>query len=152
MLQQVILDRMVKIIPSEHRIYELLKYNKYWHRFDGKVTENHEKTLCGEVFKSLIVDDNTYKCSDIFEFQDVPICPSCLKIWYEKIEEEFVTDQALGKFDLSLWKENADFLRLFIENEGYDKLNQIINELLSQYLLDNNLVEKVANQINQKQN
>lgn len=153
MLQQVILERMVKIIPPfGDRIYELLKYDKYWHRFDGKITENHDKTLCGEVFKSIATEDGTYKCADIEEFKDLPICSSCLKIWHEKIEKKFEEDQLSGKFELSLWEENAAFLKLFIENEGYDKLNDFVNNLLFEYLQENNLVDKLTSKLCQKQN
>lgn len=150
MLQNVILDRMVKIIPFERRMYELLKYDKYWHRYDGKVTERHEKSLCGEVF--LKTKETDYICDNLEEFRNLQICPDCLKIWHEDIEENFEKDQMLGIFDFSLWEKNREFLKLFIENEGYDKLNKIVNNLLYHHLRENNLLEKLKDKMNQRQN
>jgi hypothetical protein len=154
MEQRYILERMVKLTPRMDRITELLKYDEYWHRFDGKVTENHDKTLCGEVFKCVQPGDNneTYICASIEEFKGLPICPSCLKIWHEKVETTFEKNQILGQFELSLRKENADFVKLFIENEGYDKLDEVVNNFMYGYLVENNLLDKLKDKMSQKQN
>ncbi|MEK3991988.1 hypothetical protein [Robertmurraya sp. FSL R5-0851] len=150
MFQQVILDRMVKITPVEGRIYEMLKYNNHWHRYDGKVTERHDKSLCGEVF--LKTNETDYICANIEEFRDLEFCPDCLTIWHEKIEEIFETNQMLGHFQLRLSEENSEFLKLFIENEGYDRLNEIVNKLLYHHLRENNLLDKLRNKMSQRQN
>jgi hypothetical protein len=148
-LQQHILDRMTKIVPSDSRINELLKYDEYWHRFDGKVNELYDKTFCGEVFKAredTYDDKNYYRCALLEEFKTLPICPKCLEIWYKKEEKKFEEKQLLGTFELSLWDENAEFIQSFIENEGYDKLNRKVNELLLEYLQENNLLKKLKKQ------
>jgi hypothetical protein len=153
MEQKIFLERMVKIVPKSNRLYELLKYDKFWHRYDGKILEKYEKTLCGEVFKSFSEEEqeNHYKCGNIEEFFELQICPHCLKNWYEKTEKEFNSDQLLGTFHLSLWEENAAFLQMFIENEGYDKLNETVNELLFEHLQENNLLEKLEKKQTLKQ-
>lgn len=148
-LQKVMLERMVKITPYMDRIYELLKYDQYWHRFDGNVSETHAKALCGNVFES--VGEENYKCDHIEDFVELPICPNCLKIWYELTEKEFEENQLLGKFELNLWEENAEFVRLFIENEGYDKLRDTVNEFIFDYLMKNNLLDILKNKAKNRQ-
>lgn len=155
---------MSKIIPSSDRIYELFKYDQFWHRYDGKVTEEHDKALCGRVFEKLIEEESgfkeianlkineykNYKCDLLEKFKDLPICPDCLQVWHERTETEFEKNQLLGRIELSLWEENAMFIQMFIENEGYDKLNKIVNEMLFEYLEDNDLVDKLEKKVNQK--
>ncbi|RAS88194.1 hypothetical protein A3863_14460 [Priestia endophytica] len=154
MEQRYILERMVKITPCMDRTTELLKYDEYWHRFNGKVTESHDKTLCGEVFKRVQDEnrDETYICASIEDFKDLSICPSCLKIWHEEAEREFEEHQLLGQFDIRLWKENKDFVKLFIENEGYDKLERVVNDFIYGYLVENDLLDKLKDKMSQKQN
>ena len=147
--KQFILERMVKIIPYEHRLYELLKYDEYWHRFDGKAAENYDKTLCGETFKSSTRSAENYKCDNIENFKDMEICLKCLQIWYEKIENEFEMDQQQGRFKLFLWDENAAFIKLFIENEGYDKFHRVVNELIFKYLEENQLLDSLEKEISE---
>lgn len=148
-LQKVMLERMVKITPRMDRIHELLKYDQYWHRFDGKESETHDKSLCGNVFES--VGEENYKCEHTEDFVDLPICPNCLKIWYERTEEKFEENQILGNFEINLWDENAEFVRLFIENEGYDKLSDTVNKFIFDYLAENNLLDKLKNKVKNKQ-
>ncbi|WKA56817.1 hypothetical protein [Planococcus shixiaomingii] len=157
MLQAAMLDKLIKILPRGHRLYELLKYDEFWHRFDGKITENHDKTLCGEIFKSLVgdgvdVDDATYKCDDIREFKDLEICPTCLKTWYETETTKFERNLFIGELEISFSEPNKDFLGLLIEKEGYDKVNDLINGLLYRHLQESDLVDKLQEKVDHRIN
>lgn len=145
MEQQDILARMINIVPYRRRLYELVKYDVFWHRYDGKLTEKYDKTLCGEIFRSSLefVENENYVCDNMGKLENLPICPDCLKIWYEELEKDFDKNQNLGRFELALSREHAFFLRLFIRTKGYDALNDLINDWIHQYLVKENLIEKV---------
>lgn len=152
MLQKVVLDRMTNLIPFHGRLYELLKYDEYWHRYDGKTEANKDKSLCGQTFDPLEAEDDVYICDNIENFKHIRICEKCLEIWYKETEENFNNDQMLGKFNFTLHEKNAAFLKMFIENDGYDELNKFFNALLYSYLEENDLIDKLNQKIIQNGN
>jgi len=75
-----------------------------------------------------------------------------LKIRHGNSEERFETDQLLGRYELWLGEENAEFLKLFIENEGDDKFNEIVYNLLNHHYKKNTLLEQLRYKMSQRQN
>jgi hypothetical protein len=148
-MQNFILDRIIKLTPSLHRITELLKYDDYWHKFGGKISKNEQKALCGKVFSPIkdTNDESVYRCDSLEDLIDLSICPNCLKLWHERVESDFENNQLTGEFVLDLWENNDSFVKLFIENEGYDKFNNFINQLLYDYLNKNGLVDLVSSKM-----
>jgi hypothetical protein len=152
MLQEFILDRIIKITPSHNQLrwVELFKYDNYWHRFKKKITDKQDMTLCGEVF--LTVQRPDFAGGDLEELRDLLICPDCLKIWYENSEKEFEKNHILRDYSLYLKEENAEFVKMLIENEGYNKFEELLNSLLSNYLKEHQLLEKLRYKLSQRQN
>lgn len=118
------------------RVTELLKYDEYWHRYDGRISETSHKSLCGKVFEvdREINNSNYYICNLLENFMEIPICPNCLDIWLEKEECDHSSKCGAGRFEVNFTYGNHYFIKHFIEYKGYDKFNLLINNLIESYV------------------
>lgn len=75
-----------------------------------------------------------YKVGSLEEFKNIPICADCLYKWSEEDEENFNYNMLVSDYDILIRSETGKFVKAFIENEGYDEFNLLINRLIEEFI------------------